>query len=167
MWQFPSCALHPLNSESLPRSQHKELFANPSPIHPWVARGILTVVCASGAIFTAQFIRGPPGLPGAHGIKPLIWHWSRSQRPSMVLEQATMNWKITGGVIQKGKWMFQLFRTSFHFFINHSYVCGGDLVLLLSVFMRRNKQTKQNYLSGKDIESRFSQFLMTTTLDLH
>lgn len=53
-----SYALHPSNSEPLPRSQHKELLCQHTHLQPWVTRGILTVVC-SGATFTTQSQEDP------------------------------------------------------------------------------------------------------------
>lgn len=34
----------------------------------------------------------------------------------------------------------------FHFFISHNYVCGGDLVLILRVFMKKKEKEKKNLL---------------------
>lgn len=52
----------------------------------------------------------------------------------------------------------------FSFFINHNYVCGGDLVLLLHVFMKKKetKKEKKTYFNGKDAENLFCHLLLTT-----
>lgn len=44
----------------------------------------------------------------------------------------------------------------FHFFISHNYVCGGDLVLLLRVFMKKKGKGKKKLTSMGRMQKAYS-----------
>lgn len=44
----------------------------------------------------------------------------------------------------------------FRFFISHSYVCGGDLVLLLHVFMKKKRKRKKKLTSVGRMQKAYS-----------